>query len=174
MRLVLDTNVVLDLFYWRDPALAELSFALATGKCLCFVNEATLSELERVLAYPEFTSGKKNTKAPEAALAAYRALAMPEGSVEKESKERVGNTTVPLPRCRDLDDQKFLELARHCNASYLVTRDRELLRLDRRSKRASTGHIADFHIDPRIGFRILTPTALLPLLSPPADWRTVG
>jgi hypothetical protein len=47
-----------------------------------------------------------------------------------------------LPRCRDPDDQKFLELARACRADLLLTRDRALLELARRTP-----------------FRIVTPRA---------------
>ncbi len=44
----------------------------------------------------------------------------------------VGTGEAPiLPRCRDTDDQKFLELAARCKAEMLVTRDKQLLRLAR-------------------------------------------
>jgi len=41
-----------------------------------------------------------------------------------------------LPRCADTDDQKFLELALAANASWLISKDKELLKLDRRSRDA--------------------------------------
>ena len=37
-----------------------------------------------------------------------------------------------LPRCRDRDDQKFLEAALAARAGFLVTKDRALLDLARR------------------------------------------
>jgi predicted nucleic acid-binding protein len=40
-----------------------------------------------------------------------------------------------LPRCRDPDDQKFLELAAASGASFLFSRDAEVLRLRRRTLR---------------------------------------
>ena len=43
---------------------------------------------------------------------------------------------IPLPRCKDADDQKFLELARNVGAVALLSRDAELLRLSRRCERA--------------------------------------
>ncbi len=52
-----------------------------------------------------------------------------------------------LPVCSDPDDQKFLELALACGAAYLVTKDRALLELARRSDRA-------------LPFRIVTPGEL--------------
>ncbi|RIV65146.1 putative toxin-antitoxin system toxin component, PIN family, partial [Burkholderia pseudomallei] len=50
----------------------------------------------------------------------------------------------PLPKCRDRDDQKFLELAYTARADWLVSKDRALLKLTRRTER-------DF------GFRIAQP-----------------
>jgi uncharacterized protein len=40
-------------------------------------------------------------------------------------------TAIALPRCKDKDDQKFLELARDGGAHWLVTADKLLLRLRR-------------------------------------------
>ena len=39
---------------------------------------------------------------------------------------------VSLPRCVDPDDQKFLELALAVGARWLLSKDKELLKLDRR------------------------------------------
>lgn len=41
-----------------------------------------------------------------------------------------------LPRCADPDDQKFLQLALAAGASWLLSKDKELLKLDRRTRRA--------------------------------------
>ena len=41
-----------------------------------------------------------------------------------------------LPRCADPDDQKFLQLALAARASWLLSKDKELLKLDRRTRRA--------------------------------------
>ena len=50
----------------------------------------------------------------------------------------------PLPKCRDRDDQKFLELAHAAKADWLVSKDRAVLKLAKRTAR-------DF------GFRIAQP-----------------
>jgi predicted nucleic acid-binding protein len=42
---------------------------------------------------------------------------------------------VPLPRCADPDDQKFLELALDTGARWLLSKDRELLKLANRTRR---------------------------------------
>ena len=41
-----------------------------------------------------------------------------------------------LPRCKDRDDQKFLELAARSNADILVSKDKALLKLRGRTKLA--------------------------------------
>ena len=49
-----------------------------------------------------------------------------------------------LPICTDADDQKFLELARDAEAEVLITKDKALLKLAKRTARAGL-------------FRIMTP-----------------
>jgi len=43
---------------------------------------------------------------------------------------------VRLPVCTDKDDQKFLELARDASADILITKDKALLKLARRTAKA--------------------------------------
>ncbi|MDD5295862.1 MAG: putative toxin-antitoxin system toxin component, PIN family [Rhodocyclaceae bacterium] len=121
MRLVLDSNVVLALWVFSDPALSALRRACEAGEFVLLGNEACRVELERVLAYPEFKLG---AEAAAAILAAYRARL-------ERVPEQPGQA-FPLPKCRDRDDQKFLELAREGGADYLLTRDRALLKLARK------------------------------------------
>lgn len=44
--------------------------------------------------------------------------------------------TIKLPLCRDPDDQKFLELAQACAADILISKDKALLKLARKTERA--------------------------------------
>jgi len=48
----------------------------------------------------------------------------------------VGKDDIPLPRCADPDDQKFLELTLASGARWLLSKDKELLKLDRRTRSA--------------------------------------
>jgi len=41
----------------------------------------------------------------------------------------VGQDAAELPRCKDSDDQKFLELAARAGAQYLISKDQALLEL---------------------------------------------
>jgi len=120
---VLDTQIVLDLLHFADPRTAELSVAILHGNLRCFCDRRCFGEFERVLAYPQFAL---DTDSRQALLVRYRALTT--------FCEAPDDETEVLPRCRDADDQKFLQLAVRCRAELLITRDRKLLRLsgDRR------------------------------------------
>ncbi len=120
LRLVLDTNIVLDLLHFSDRRTEPLQHAIATARARCFSDNDCLAELERVSAYPQFAL---DAPARAALLARYCAM------VDRLEVGPGGDT--PLPRCRDVDDQKFLLLAARCRADFLITRDRELLRLAR-------------------------------------------
>ena len=121
MRLVLDTQVWLDWLVFDDPSVAALRACVGSGRAEVLIDDACLAELERVLAYP---LGKRVVDAA-ACLAACRRIA---------TRVDAGTEVYNLPLCRDPDDQKFLTLAASVNADCLVTRDRELLRLTRRSE----------------------------------------
>lgn len=117
---VLDTNVVLDLLHFDDPATRPLLRWLEAGQATCAVTAATFSEWQRVLAYPEFSLDGSR----QAALAArYQAL-----SCRLPARAAVAG----LPQCSDPDDQMFIELAAACGAQALVSKDRALLKLRRR------------------------------------------
>ena len=49
LRLVLDTNVVLDLFHWSNTDALPIMAALQGGRIECLADERTLDELQRVL-----------------------------------------------------------------------------------------------------------------------------
>ncbi len=120
MRLVLDTNIVMDMLHFDDPRTQPLKAALQSGRAQCFSDTGCLAELERVAGYPAFAL---NADEQAALLSNYRTLAKHcEGQPEEN---------YPLPRCRDADDQKFLILAARCRADVLVTRDNLLLCLAR-------------------------------------------
>ena len=117
--LVLDTNVVLDLFHFGDPAFISLRRALEAGVIGCRACTATLGEWRRVLAYPEF------------ALASDRQAALYDAYAALVERVDPRGVQAALPRCRDPDDQKFLVLAAASGADFLVSKDRALLKLRR-------------------------------------------
>jgi putative PIN family toxin of toxin-antitoxin system len=125
LRAVLDTNVTLDLLHFQDPAVAAIDAAVRAGRLAVMTSAACTEELRRVLAYPEFGLDEAGRAT---LLARYRALA--------RMSEMPGSQPPRLPRCADADDQKFLDLAWHCGAALLVSKDKAILRLARRMARA--------------------------------------
>jgi predicted nucleic acid-binding protein len=105
-----------------DPGVAPLRAAFEEGRIEIFIDEACEAELARVLGY---SLQKKILDA------AGQAACMAEC-------RRIAQRIVParaqtaLPRCRDADDQKFLEAAAAAGADFLVTKDAALLELARR------------------------------------------
>lgn len=133
-RLVLDTNVLLDLFVFHDPRWAALLLALQQGTAQAVTRADCRDEWLHVLRYPHLPLSDDTRPAVEERFdALIHMVAEPAGSAL-------------LPVCSDRDDQKFLELARDARASMLVTKDKALLKLARRTAKAGM-------------FRILTPQA---------------
>ncbi|MDP2111989.1 MAG: putative toxin-antitoxin system toxin component, PIN family [Thiobacillus sp.] len=117
---MIDTNVVLDLLHFDDAVARPLRLALEAGRVRCVASAATLDELQRVLAYPEFVLDEVRQAG---LFARYRALSEAARTVEG---------CAGLPRCSDPDDQKFIELAAAVGAQGLVSKDRAVLKLRRR------------------------------------------
>lgn len=122
---VLDTNVALALFAWVDPGCAALAAALHEQRLRAVANAATRAEWLRILKRDGL---RLDATARTRAAAAFDAL------VVDFDTEAVSGIAV-LPRCRDPDDQIFLELAQASGAIVLYSRDRELLKLSRRTQR---------------------------------------
>ena len=120
MRLVLDTNIVMDMLHFSDHHTHPLKALIVDGRLQCFSDTDCLAELERVTGYPEFGL---DLTARTALMENYRRLV--------SLCDASGEEDYPLPRCRDADDQKFLILAARCQADLLITRDKLLLRLAR-------------------------------------------
>ena len=125
MRLVLDTNVVLDWLYFCDPLVAPVVRAIQSGRALALTCAECAGELRRVLAYPEFHLEETEQAALFARYCARTTLIeLPPPAL-----------SAGLPRCRDSHDQKFLRLAWHGGAQLLITRDKALLALNRAAAR---------------------------------------
>jgi putative PIN family toxin of toxin-antitoxin system len=124
-RLVLDTNVVLDLLHFNDPGIALLADALKKGCAVVLSDSRCHDELRRVLAYPDFALDEG---AQALLMRKYAALCLTCETTD-------GARQADIPLCSDPDDQKFLELALRGNAAYLITKDKALLCMARRVKR---------------------------------------
>lgn len=127
-RVVLDTNVCLDLFVFDDPRVPRLRDAMQADEVAAVTNAACRDEWLRVLDYPQLAL---DTIRREAAIAGFDAL-MHDWTATGAAPDA---NTLRAPRCRDRDDQKFLDLALRCGARWLLTRDDHLLALARRVRR---------------------------------------
>ena len=120
--IVLDTNVVLDWLLFRNPDCAALGAALLAGDVRWLATAAMRSELAHVLDRGHLDG----RNADEAAL----------WSLWDRHSVQVSAPVPPSPpghpRCSDPDDQKFIDLAVACDARWLLSRDRAVLKLARR------------------------------------------
>jgi uncharacterized protein len=121
--IVLDTNIVLDWLVFEDGGMPELMAAINAREVVIASNQACIDELIRVLAYPVF---KLDQAAQNTALEKYLSYVQ----ITPERVSMLGQ----VPRCRDKDDQKFLELAAHARAVALISKDNAVLGLKRSMK----------------------------------------
>lgn len=143
-RVVIDTNVLLDCWVFNDPRSAWLWQALIEPqpRLRCVRSDSTDTELAEVLSRTLFADRMQAAAiSPETLLTQWRTLSEP--------VERI--FSAPW-HCTDPQDQKFLDLASSARANMLVTKDKALLRVDRRSRHD--------------GLRIVQPQQALALLPP--------
>ncbi len=125
MRLVLDTNVVIDWLVFDDAFLASFREQVESRSVEVITHAPALEELRRVLAYPEL---KLSAERQAAVLARYAALVTVFASDSAD-------LPTGFPCCRDPDDDPFLHLAWRARADALVSRDKKVLKLARRARR---------------------------------------
>jgi len=121
--LVLDTNVVLDLFYFRDRRCDLLAVALADGRCRWVASTAMRDEIEHVMARGLRGEWPGNASTVAAAWERWATMVA-----------TVDRPTPSAMRCTDTDDQKFIDLALQVDASALLSADRAVLRLARHAR----------------------------------------
>jgi putative PIN family toxin of toxin-antitoxin system len=121
MKLVLDTNIVLDLFVFRDSSVDALRDSIAAGEVQWLATPAMREELACVLAYEQMALRMKAAAtSPQEVLEAF------------DRHSQVAPAAPPAPmKCRDEDDQKFVDLAAAHGAS-LLSRDSHVLALRRK------------------------------------------
>ncbi|RFP13801.1 MULTISPECIES: putative toxin-antitoxin system toxin component, PIN family [unclassified Duganella] len=123
-RIVIDTNVCLDLFVFKDPRWAALLAALEDGTVEAITRSDCRDEYNIVLHYKHLPLDDDSRPLAAARFdELIKVVAPPESGIR-------------LPVCTDKDDQKFLEVARDANAAILITKDKALLKLARRLAKA--------------------------------------
>ncbi len=124
-RIVIDTNVCLDLFVFRDPRWAALMAALESGAVEAVTRADCRMEWQMVLHYSHLPITDESRPAINAQFDALITCMAPESLSPR--------TDIRLPICTDKDDQKFLELALGANAAMLISKDKAVLKLARKT-----------------------------------------
>ena len=129
--IVIDTNIVLDLFVFKDPLAQPLAQALASQKYKWIATVPMRDELARVLDYPNIVlrlSGAQRSAA--------EVLAQFDGHVQWMDVAPRAHLI-----CRDPDDQKFIDLAL-AHQAVLLSKDRAVLCM---AKRLLAGGVIAFN-----------------------------
>lgn len=124
VRVVLDTNIVLDLWLYKDAATPVLLAALEDNSVQWLATQVMRDELERVLAYTHIVKRLAFSELTAAdILAQFDAHA-----------QLVAIAPKALFVCKDPDDQKFIDLAAHYQTQ-LISKDKAVLTMRNRMAR---------------------------------------
>jgi putative PIN family toxin of toxin-antitoxin system len=119
--IVLDTNIVLDLFIFKDPRCADLRTALSSKTLQWIATQNMRDELERVLTYTHLQPRM-----------AFYATTATQVLAQFDTGVQIVDTA---PRafyvCKDADDQKFIDLAVQLRSA-LVSKDKAVLCMRKR------------------------------------------
>lgn len=123
--LVLDTNVVLDWLVFHDAAMEPLADAIRARRVVWRMADSHRAELAHVLSrwrHPRFPANPPDVLS----------------QVDRWSSRWTDHASVNVStwrlRCRDADDQKFIDVAFASGATWLLSRDRDVLSLARRAR----------------------------------------
>ena len=119
--IVIDTNIVLDLFIFADPATPPLRAALEAKSLRWIATQVMRDELERVLAYTHIIPRMQFYQ-----VTAHDVLARFDAHVELLE-------VAPKARyvCKDADDQEFIDLA-VAHQTLLLSKDKAVLTMANR------------------------------------------
>lgn len=121
--IVIDTNVALDWLVFADAPVQPLCAAVRSGRLRWLATPAMRVELAHMLRHRDLARWERDA---DAALALFDGLTLP--------VQAPATLAVPGLRCRDADDQGFVDLAVTRRVAWLFTRDRALLALGRRAR----------------------------------------
>ena len=118
---VLDTNIILDLFVFKDPATAPLRHCIEAKEIRWIATTAMRDELEGVLSYPHIVPRLAfHQLAPSDVLAQF--------DLYTQIMPAAPRTTAI---CKDPDDQQFIDLA-VAHGALLLSKDNAVLCMSKR------------------------------------------
>ena len=118
---VLDTNIVLDVFVFNDTAAEPVRQALADKKLDWLATQSMRDELARVLTYPKIMQR----------LAFYKLTANDVLAKFDQHARLVDVAPKASATCSDADDQKFIDLA-VAHRAYLLSKDKDIISMKKR------------------------------------------
>lgn len=118
---VLDTNILLDIFVFNDERVVDLKQAILEQSIQVVASQKTLEELADVLSRPLF---KLDEESQAAILVQWKSIA-----------HQVDDSNLaPAPwKCQDADDQIFLDLAYQLRPAILISKDNAVLQIASRA-----------------------------------------
>jgi uncharacterized protein len=122
MRLVIDTNVLVSALIFKDSRHLPLREAWTNRRVVPLLSISTYRELKKVLGYSMF--GLDDDQIQEA-------ISLLGPFIEWVDIDEAHITS--LPKCSDRDDQKFLNVALCGRADAIITYDKAVLKLRRKS-----------------------------------------
>ena len=118
---VLDTNILLDIFVFNDERAVHLKQAILERSIQVVASQKTLAEFADVLSRPLF---KLDEESQLAILTQWQSIAQPVDD----------SNLAPAPwQCQDTDDQIFLDLAYQLRPAVLISKDNAVLQLASRA-----------------------------------------
>ncbi|MES2364066.1 MAG: putative toxin-antitoxin system toxin component, PIN family [Pseudomonadota bacterium] len=119
--IVLDTNIVLDVFVFNDSAAQSLKKSLLEGQLDWLATQPMRDELARVLAYPQIVPR----------LVFYGLQAADVLDAFDKHARIVAVAPKAAVTCSDADDQKFIDLA-VLHKALLLSKDRAVISIKKR------------------------------------------
>jgi putative PIN family toxin of toxin-antitoxin system len=130
LLVVIDTNILLDVYVFQDPDAAALLAHMNTGEILPVASAETNAEFAEVISRDKFGL---SPQAQQAAISDW---------TQRASMKEASQVTRAPWRCKDKDDQKFLDLAFSIKPCVLISNDKQVLRFKKRAQREGVQIVA--------------------------------
>lgn len=147
-RWVIDTNVLLDIFIFQDPATAPLREALFSGELLAVRSQRTLDEFASVIAREKFGI---DTQRQQAIVSQWASMS---------SCLNDADIAPSRWKCKDRDDQVFLDLAFTVRPAVLLSKDLQVLKFCKRAAKEGVVIANDFSLAQALQRRAVAPSAV--------------
>ena len=138
---VIDTNVILDMFLYTDPRVSALVAALNSGELQWLATRVMREELARVLQYEHLQKrlmAKASAEGASSDEGSTTSSASATALLILEKMDQQAHVLEVAPRasyvCKDVDDQKFIDLAQ-AHRSMLISKDKAVLSMKNRMAR---------------------------------------